>query len=274
MKDGRDPTFVPPDAPVERPSLQNVLDALDRLAAMLYTDAAGHEREQQARQNWAASISHDLRSPLTAIKGYAELLAAGALSGLELQQAGSAIVQRCENMEALIGDLDISMRIRSGGHLVMAHEPVDLTALVRDVVADQRLDPHHADRVLHLDEDTSPVRVSGDEHLLRRAITNVVVNAMAHNPPGTTVTVTVAVVQGVARVTVDDDGIGLDPAVLKAFSESAEREPLQSLGGAEIGMGMDIARQFIAAHGGVVSIDTSRGRGTCIEISIPPEAAR
>lgn len=260
---------LPPDPTAERPSLQNVLDALDQLAATLFTDAAEHEREQQARQNWVAGVSHDLKSPLTAIKGYAELLTAGSYSEDELIRIAKAVVQRCENMEALIGDLDMSIRIRSGGDLVMAREPVDLTSIVAHVVAEQGLDPHHGDRTLLQGGETRPVEVPGDEHLLTRAVTNMVVNAMVHNPPGTTVTVSVAVDTGTAKVIVEDDGVGLDPAVLDAFSERAARGVLQPARGPVIGMGMDIARQFVVAHGGFLTIESSRDHGTRIELSLP-----
>lgn len=264
---------LPPDPTAERPSLQNVLDALDQLAATLFTDAAEHEREQQARQNWVAGVSHDLKAPLTAIRGYAQLLAAGSVPDDELRRIAGAIVQRSANMEALIGDLDMSIRVRTGGDLVIRHEPLDVSDLVRAVIADVRLDPHHDDRVLRQQGEGGPVVVYGDAHLLRRAITNTVVNAMVHNPPGTTVTVSVDADRTTARITVDDDGVGLDPAVLDAFSERAARGPLPAGTGPVIGMGMDIARQFVVAHGGYLTIDSSRKHGTRVELAIPVGSA-
>lgn len=270
----RDTTRLTLESSVGLPTLQNVVNALDQLAMMLHSGAAEPVCEQQAREDWVMSISHDLKSPLIAIEGLAQLVAAGEFTGEGLARIGRAIVRHCENMEMLVGDLDTPTRIRSGGRILLARASVDLVALVRNIVTEQGLQSLSAGCDVRQRGERSPVIVNGDEQLLRRAITNVVADALAHDPRGTTVTVSVALGEDVALIIVDGDGKGYDPECAHTFSAGVTLSALESLAALDRGVGIDIARQFIAAHDGRLSIDGSRDRGTRIELEIPLEAIR
>ena len=197
-----------------------------------------HRSEQQVRQ-FVADASHELRTPLATIAGYTELArrqptaAATALAKVESESA---------RMTSLVEDLLLLARLDSGRPL--ADEPVDLTKLLLEAVADARvLAPDHTWRLVLPDE---PVELRGDEQRLHQVATNLLTNARKHTPAGTTVTIT-------ARpdgFEVHDDGPGFPAELVEHAFERFVRadEARTSSGGA--GLGLALVDAIVSAHGG------------------------
>ena len=218
---------------------------------------ARHASETQVRQ-FVADASHELRTPLAAIRGYAEL---SRRSRVPVPEEISHVLGRVESeakrMTALVEDLLLLARLDAGRPL--AHDPVDLTMLVVNAVSDAHAAGPRHDWQLALPEE--PVTVPGDEQRLHQVLANLLANARAHTPEGTTVTVGVAEDHGTAVIRVTDAGPGIPPELQPhIFERFARGDSSRSRAAGSTGLGLSIVHAVVSAHGGTVGVDSVRGR--------------
>ena len=232
--------------------------------------AARQESETRLRQ-FVADAGHELRTPLAAIRGYAELsrrepepVPAGTTHAL------TRISSQAERMSTLVEDLLLLARLDAGRPL--AREQVDLTRLVLDAIGDAHVaGPGHSWRPDLPDE---PVLVTGDPDRLTQVLTNLLANARTHTPPGTRVTVGLRGGDGGgAELTVADSGPGIDPAMApRVFERFARAESSRSRAGNDTqstGLGLAIVSAVVAAHEGTVSVRSVPGE-TVFTVWLPP----
>ena len=224
---------------------------------------ARHRSEQQVRQ-FVADASHELRTPLTTIRGYTELAARRPDDEQATKTALAKVQEEAGRMSALVEDLLLLARLDAGRAL--EEQRVDLTQLCLEAVSDARVigPSHRWQLVLPAEGDPdepAPVHVAGDRLRLHQVITNLLVNARKHTPPGTTVTVTVRP----DGFSVHDDGPGFPPELVEhAFErfsrgdQSRHREHRD--GGA--GLGLSLVEAIVASHGGTVTLDSRPGSTT------------
>ncbi|SER44313.1 two-component system, OmpR family, sensor kinase [Lentzea xinjiangensis] len=229
---------------------------------------ARHASETRVRQ-FVADASHELRTPLAAIRGYAELSrrSAGDVPP-QVAHAMGRVESEALRMTSLVEDLLLLARLDAGRPL--ASEEVDLSRLVLDVVGDARIaGPDHRWK-LALPRD--PVVVPGDVPRLHQVIGNLLSNARAHTPPGTTVTTGLAVHNGRAHLTVTDDGPGI-PHGLEVFERFARGDSSRSRAAGGTGLGLAIVAAVVGAHDGEVSVTSEPGR-TTFTVSLRAAAPR
>jgi two-component system OmpR family sensor kinase len=229
-------------------------------------DALGTRQASEARlRRFIADASHELRTPLAGIRGYTELALRGDSElDPQLRHALSRVDAESARMSHLVDDLLLLARLDAGRPL--AHEPVDLTRLAIDVTNDARVagPAHHW--VLDLPDE--PVSVTGDEHRLHQVLANLLTNARAHTPPGTTVTVRLIPASaedrtGGVELTVSDDGPGI-PAELQAgvWERFARADSARSRKAGSTGLGLAIVAAVVTAHHGQVSLASRPGKTT------------
>ncbi|WP_298989068.1 cell wall metabolism sensor histidine kinase WalK [uncultured Pseudokineococcus sp.] len=266
--------------------------ALDRLlvhvAAAL---SARHRSETQVRQ-FVADASHELRTPLASVRGYAELARRHeAELPPEVAHALERVESQATRMSGLVEDLLLLARLDAGRPL--EREVVELPLLVVDAVSDARVtSPDHRWR-LDLpgpaeeegadeqegaaDEDAggaASLAVSGDAARLQQVLAALLANARTHTPPGTTVTARVRARPGQVEVVVEDDGPGVDPAVLpEVFERFARADTSRSRAAGSTGLGLAITRAVVSAHGGTVDVESAPGR-TAFRVLLPAAAVR
>jgi two-component system OmpR family sensor kinase len=226
---------------------------LDRIAGAL---SARHASETRVRQ-FVADASHELRTPLAAIRGYTEL-AQRKREDLpeDVAHAMSRVESETERMTQLVEDMLLLARLDTGRPL--EREQVDLSRLVVDAVSDAHIaGPDHQ---WSLDLPDEPVLVSGDEARLHQVLANLLANARTHTPPGTSVTTSLAVVDGRAVLTVADDGPGI-PAWLQPeiFERFARGDSSRSRRGGSTGLGLAIVAAVVRAHGGTIDVHSVPG---------------
>jgi two-component system OmpR family sensor kinase len=235
---------------------------------MGHIEAAFDQRTQSENRlrQFIADASHELRTPVTTVRGYAELYQAGGLGDAdELDEAMRRTGQEAVRMGTLIDDLLLLARLDQGRPL--ERRPVELTALADDAVRDARaVEP---DRPITATTN-GPVTVVGDDARLRQVIANLVGNALVHTPAGTPVDIRVSRTGDRAVVEVVDRGPGMAPEVAaRAFERFYRADPSRSRHRGGSGLGLAIVQATVSAHGGEVSLDSAPGQGTTVRVDLP-----
>jgi two-component system OmpR family sensor kinase len=238
---------------------------LDRIQQSL-TD---RQRSEDKVRQFAADASHEMRTPLTTIRGYAELYRQGAISAIELPNAMRRIEQEAERMSRLVAELLELARLDRTSSLDLTD--TDLAELVRDAVADAlAVEPERPVRAELAD---GPLVVTVDEARLRQVLANLLGNVRAHTPPGTAATVALRAADDGTLIEVTDDGPGMSPAdAARAFSRfhrGARPDELDCDDTVGSGLGLAIVQAIAAAHGGYARLRSAPGAGTTVHVWIP-----
>jgi two-component system OmpR family sensor kinase len=228
------------------------------------------ERSQVRLRQFVADASHELRTPVTTIRGYAELYRTGALGpGPSLDDAMRRTEQESIRMGSLVDDLLHLARLDQGRPLER-HE-VRLGRLIDDAVRDTHaVEPA---RVITADI-VDDVVVLGDESRLRQVIGNLVTNARIHTSPTSPIVVRVRRDGNSAVVEVIDEGPGMTPeAASRAFERFYRSDPSRSRARGGSGLGLSIVEATVDAHNGSVSLASSPDQGTTVTVRLPLQAA-
>jgi two-component system OmpR family sensor kinase len=244
--------------------------ALNRMLGRIETSFAAKQASEDRLRQFVADASHELRTPVTTIRGYAELHRRG---GLEDPRDLAAAMRRTESeaqrMAALVDDLLLLARLDQGRPV--ERRPVDLGVLAIDAAGDARVVA--PDRTVRATTEEGVV-VAGDEHRLRQVLANLVRNALVHTPPDASVRVAVRRdgTTGTAVAEVSDDGPGMSAdEAAHAFDRFYRADPGRSRDRGGSGLGLAIVRAIAAAHGGRATLDTAPGRGTTVRVELPSQ---
>jgi two-component system sensor histidine kinase BaeS len=238
-------------------------DELAELVRSINAMAAELERSHALEQQFLLSVSHDLRTPLTSIRGYAEAIRDGATT--DPRWASGVILSEARRLERLVRDLLDLARLRTRSFSLHS-VPVDLGEVAGVVAEGFRPDTDAAGLALVV-ERTSPAVVSADPDRVAQVVANLIENAVKY--ARTTVGVAVTVEAGSGVVTVDDDGPGIPPEDLPFVFERlyvAGREPVRRESGS--GLGLAIVRELLEAMGGRVEAQPRAGGGTRLVVRL------
>ena len=255
---------VPP-AP-EGTELSRLGDALNHMLGHIEHSFDSEQATQERLKQFIADASHELRTPITSVKGYAELYRAGGLPDDEsLTNAMARIEKEAGRMGRLVEDLLLLARLDRENS--MEHAPVDLRLLVDDAIADfEALEP---DRPLHLDA-VETAFVNGDEGRLTQVISNLLGNARTHTPSGSPVDVAVSLDNGHVVLQVTDDGSGIpEPELDRVFDRFHRVDSSRARKSGGSGLGLSIVAAIVSAHSGDVSVENVDGRGARFTVRIP-----
>jgi two-component system OmpR family sensor kinase len=221
--------------------------------------------ERRLRQ-FVADASHELRTPVATIRGVAELWGHGHLrQGPALDDALRRIGQESARIASLVEGLLLLARLDE--EATLAQTPVDLVALVREVVFDSSA--FHPSRQIDLEMDES-LSVMGDQDALRRAVSNLVKNALVHTSSALPVTIRVRRTTRLAVLEIIDCGPGMDDAeASRAFDRFWRSDTSRSRPGT--GLGLSIVSAIVAAHGGTVTLTSAPATGTNVRVELPSD---
>ena len=231
---------------------------------------AAAEAANRSKDDFLAVLSHELRTPLTAILGWARLLRRGVLSQAQATGALDAIDRNTRLQARLIDDLlDVSRIV--AGKVEVERQPVDLAAIVRDVAASVRQDPHARALLAEPVIDPDAGQVMGDRVRLQQVVANVVSNAITYTPRGGRIDVKLVRANGSVELVVADTGEGIDPADLpRIFERFHQVDASRTRRHGGLGLGLTIVRHFVELHGGTVhAVSPGRGRGSTFIIRLP-----
>ena len=224
-----------------------------------------YEQERQKieimRNEWISNVSHDIKTPLSSIRGYAELLRSEEISDSERLEYTEVIERQSLYMKQLLDDFNLTMRLRNK-ELDFHLKYTNMEHFVREVVIDLLNDPRFSTKHIQYDS-TMTLYWSIDQHLMKRALLNFIYNALLHNEDDIKVDVNVTD----DGIIITDNGKGIPKEEQEQIFERYYRGTNTSnIHGT--GLGMAISRDIIEAHGGTVQLTSEKNRGTTIEIKM------
>jgi signal transduction histidine kinase len=224
---------------------------------------------ERLKDDFLAIAAHELKTPVTAIKGYAQL----ALSRLQtdaepgrMQRALQTIDQQAERIAHLVEELLDMSRIQAG-QLHLQRTRLELVALAQRSIEQAQQSTTHHQFVLD-----APTKAEGcwDEARLEQVLQNLLGNAMKYSPDGGTITTTIALLDDVVHVTVRDQGIGIPPDKQPRIFEpwfQAHTDTSGDYGG--MGLGLSISREIVQRHGGHMWLESKYGSGSLFGFTLP-----
>jgi len=267
---------VPAEEVDEGTEVGQVGAALNTLLDHVDASLDARQRNEERMRRFVADASHELRTPLASIRGYSELSLRALRQGHRSPAAEETTESSLERIQAqsvrmttLVEDLLLLARLDEGQELV--YGTVDLTRLVIEAVGDARA--AGPDHIWQLDVGDEPIVAAGDAGRLMQVVANLLANARAHTPEGTTVRVSLRRDGTDAVLDVHDDGPGVDPAIADDLFERfarADRSRARKTGGT--GLGLSIVKAIVEAHGGTIIVDSTPG-DTTFTVRLPARPA-
>ncbi len=231
---------------------------------------------ERMKNDFISSVSHELRTPLTAIKGWAETLRVGA-DPVTAEKGMTVIIRESERLSGLVEELLDFSRLQSG-RMRLSAARLDILAELDEAVYlfTDRARTEHKD--LTYEENTSLSPVYGDRDRLRQVFVNIIDNALKYTESGGSITVSSREEDGFVQVTVSDTGCGIPPEHLPNVKKKFYKANQLVRGS---GIGLAVADEIAAMHGGSLHIESQVGVGTVVTVSLPtcswlqshPEAA-
>lgn len=253
----------------EKGTFGSVYMALNKMNEEIRHSDQIKEETDRVRREWITNITHDLKTPLSPVKGYAELLADGTdVDTKTAQEYGTIILKNVDYAEKLMNDLKLTYQLESGA-FPFRPQPVRLVRYLKELVIDIANDPAFSDRSIEFAYDLPEFTASIDPDLFHRAISNLVINALVHNPPTTKVIVSVLKENQDIFISVRDNGIGISEAEQAELFNRYYRGTNTKEKTEGSGLGLAIAKQIIVLHGGEIAVKSKIGEGTEFSIRLP-----
>lgn len=222
---------------------------------------------QSSQREFVANVSHELKTPLTSIQGFAQALLDGTADTPESREkAAQVIFNESGRMHRLALDL-LNLARLDAGTADLTMSPLDLPILLNAVV--EKLSPQAARAGLEVSLHVNGISVvTGDGDSLAQVFTNLLDNALKFTPAGGVVTLTTRNVGSDVEIEVSDTGLGISPEALPhIFDRFYQEDPSRARQGA--GLGLAIAHEIVTAHGGKISVQSQLGQGTAIFVRLP-----
>lgn len=252
---------------------KTVFESLNRLASRLQLSEIERQKTREQREKWISNISHDLKTPLSTIKGYSEILADKdyEVSANEVNQYSSSIFEKSLYMEDMIEELRLNEQLMQEG-VQLEKESVNLVSFIREIVVDILNRPEYAKRTIVFNANEDVLVFSLSEDLMRRAIENLLYNALIHNEEDTLVAVSIAKHAESISIEIIDNGRGMNEEELEQlFNRYYRGSNTKKYKGT--GLGMSIAKEVIEAHDGEICVESVLGEGTKINIILHSKKA-
>jgi two-component system sensor histidine kinase BaeS len=215
----------------------------------------------QQRRSFLADVTHELRTPLSVIRGQAEAIADGVYPGDH--EHLTPILEATRSLERLTEDLR-TLALAESGNLALKREEVEVAPLVNDVVAAWQPQAEAAGVALEADPAGNLPSASLDPARIWGVLGNLIANALRHTPRGGSIRVGARAPNGPVEITVTDTGEGIPPDLLPHVFERFARAP----GSPGSGLGLAIAHDVVVAHGGTIDIQSRPGQGTSVRLTL------
>ena len=234
-------------------------------AVLIVLDVTEKERREALRREFTANVSHELKTPLTAILGTAEILENGMVKPEDIPHFAGNIRREAQRLIGLVNDI-IKLSRLDEGDTAAPWEMVDLHAMAEEVL--RQLAPAAEKQRVTMTVEGSVGPVRGVPQIIEEIIYNLCDNAIAYNKPGGSVRVTLTSTPEGERVTVADTGIGIPPELRERVFERFYRVDKSHSGGGT-GLGLSIVKHGAAYLGACIELDSELGKGSIFTLTFP-----
>jgi two-component system OmpR family sensor kinase len=243
-------------------------DEIDQLAVAFNEAFTRLEKAVGEMQQFTASIAHELRTPLAALRGEAEMTLLHSMSLEECKTTLASQIEEFDKLSLMIHQL-LTLAKAESGELKIEHKPVDVTALLQDLVETFSLLASEKRIALHLDSQPD-LTIEGDRQWLERALINIVDNAIKYTPPGGRVDISGRPEGSVIAIDVVDTGQGISPEALPHIFERFYRADASRSKDIEgVGLGLSLVKWIVDQHNGMIRVTSDPGHGTHVSIHLP-----
>lgn len=240
---------------------------LGELAQAFNSMADDLERAERLRRDLVADVAHELRTPLSNIRGHLEAVADGVIA--PDAAAIRSLSEEAELLSRLVDDLQ-ELTLAEAGELTLHTQPEDVSELINRVVAATQVSTVAKGVALSVDLPAGLPLVNIDSQRISQVLRNLLDNAVAHTARGGTITVAAGQQDNWLQVTVADTGKGILPEDIPNIFERlyrVDKSRTRAAGGS--GLGLTIARQLVEMHGGKIEVDSEPGKGSCFTFTLP-----
>jgi two-component system sensor histidine kinase BaeS len=244
--------------------------AFNEMATELELEASERDRLDRMKDEFVLTASHELRSPLTSVQGFAELLMMDRDSLTQRQvETVEIILDNCRHLVRLLNDL-LDLARSDAGRLAIRPRPTQLTSLVEEVVRTLRAQTDSSGQTLNEKIEPNLPLVEVEPDRIRQILVNLITNAHEYSPERASIQVSVRVADAGVEINVIDNGPGIPPAQMEHIFERFVRGDAgltQRVGGT--GLGLAISKSLVELHGGTIGVDSEVGRGSTFTVRLP-----
>lgn len=261
-----EPVYIPETGP-----LSEISANINHTSEILQEQKEQLRKKETARANWIAGVSHDIRTPLSMVMGYAGQLENSHHLTEDEQKKATVIVKQSERMKNLINDLNLASKLEYDMQPLMKKQE-NAVAVVRQVVVDfMNMDIDDKFPIeWKTDDELSTCSIYADKDLLKRAITNLIQNSMNHNENGCMIYVSVSTKNRNCIICVEDNGVGASDKQIEKLNNTPHYMVCDTNTTEQRhGLGLLIVKQVITAHNGEVIIHHSEYGGFKVTLTIP-----
>ena len=252
---------------LENPLEQEMYPELQPLLERIEQSNKEKEAVAAMRREFSANVSHELKTPLTSIFGYAEIMKDGLVRPEDMQHFSEKIYQEASRLITLVEDI-IKLSRLDEGRVELEKEEVDLYELSREIIS--RLAPQAAKNRVRLELTGESVKYTGIRQILDEMIYNITENAIKYNNPGGKVSVWAGNTLQGKKVVVTDNGIGIpEDQIDRIFERFYRVDKSHSKERGGTGLGLSIVKHGVMLHHGEVHVESKLGEGTRIELVFP-----
>ncbi|GAA0092020.1 HAMP domain-containing sensor histidine kinase [Paraclostridium bifermentans] len=248
----------------------SVYKKLNKLSDTLKSNEIERNKLDKLKQEWIANISHDIKTPLSSIKGYAEILSDEDydINREEAKDYGVIINEKSEYIKELVDDLNLTMKLKSSDR-VLSKKDENIVRIIKDSVIQILNDPKYSNRDVEFTSNKDSITKSVDSMLFKRVINNLVYNALIHNNDKVKIKVEVEYIsEAETIINIEDNGKGIEKKDLERIFDRYYRGTSTGEVHKGSGLGMAIAKDIIIAHGFDIDLNSQVGEGTKIKIII------
>ncbi len=255
----------------EKGLLSELAVSINKAADILQSQNNRLRRKETARANWIAGVSHDIRTPLSMVMGYAAQLKENTGLPSDARDKAAVIVKQSGRIKDLVNDLNLASKLEYNMQPIRLEEE-NMIVLVRQTAVDFMNMDYEGKYPIEWETDEAltvcPVNV--DRDLIRRALSNLIQNSINHNEQGCRIYIRVAQEGGECRVSVSDDGVGADEGQIENLNNASHYMVCDaSTDGQRHGLGLLIVKQIAAVHGGTAVVGHSAKGGFQVELRLP-----
>ena len=228
--------------------------------------------EQSTRERYQQAmhfVTHEMRTPLSAIQGSSELISKYALTEEKRKQVADLINSESKRLARMV-EVFLHVERLTAGQMELKHEAIAVRQLLDLCVSRVRPVAERKRIAVTVHPVESELQLSGDRELMEYACYNLLTNAVKYSPQRTEVTVTARIEPGSVRIAVQDQGIGMDPKEVKQiFHKFYRTKKAEESGEAGTGIGLSIVQQIVEQHGGQIEVTSQPGAGSCFTLVLP-----